>query len=100
MSFHTASHPIGGASGPAIRHQDVAAARPPKVFESISERRDLRLPLRIALGSPRQHADPTRSVGFLSARRYRPGSRAAEQRDELAALHSITKPAQCLISSR
>jgi hypothetical protein len=40
-----------------------------------------------------QHADPPHPLALLRARRERPSSRAAEQRDELASFHSITSSA-------
>jgi hypothetical protein len=46
-------------------------------------------------GLPRQHTDPSHYVKLLRARRERPrDSCAAEQRDELAAAHSITSSAR------
>jgi hypothetical protein len=39
----------------------------------------------IALGERREHADASRPIALLRARRERPRRRAAEQRDELAA---------------
>jgi hypothetical protein len=49
----------------------------------------------IAFRAKRKHSDPSNSVGLLRARRKRPCSRhAAEQRDELAPLHSITSSAR------
>jgi hypothetical protein len=38
-------------------------------------------------GERGEHADPPYPVGLLRARRKRPSSRAAEQRDELASPH-------------
>src|SRR5262252_8187437 len=44
----------------------------------------------------KQATEAINASGFLCARRQRPRShRAAEQRDELAALHSITSSARC-----
>src|SRR5262245_61974285 len=40
-----------------------------------------------------QHADTAHPLALLRPRRKRPGSRAAEQRDELAPFHSITSSA-------
>ncbi len=47
----------------------------------------------IAFRAKRKHSDPSNSVGLLRLRRQRPRSRAAEQRDELPPLHSITSSA-------
>src|SRR5262249_17024105 len=49
---------------------------------------------RIVLGEAHQHCDPPHAVGLLCARRERPRCRAADQRDELASLHSITSSAR------
>jgi hypothetical protein len=74
---------------------DIAAFRPSTLFQPLPECRKASLCLRIVLGEAHQHADPPHSVGLLCARRERPrcGS-AAEQRDELAAFHSITSSAR------
>src|SRR5262249_57533757 len=48
-------------------------------------------------GAVHKHADPPHPLGLLRARRERPrGRRATEQRDELAALHSITSSARAI----
>src|SRR5215831_9990046 len=53
---------------------------------------------RAILAKPAQHADAPHAFGLLRPRRERPRSRAAEQRDELAAFdlrtHSITSSAR------
>src|SRR5207249_1170859 len=49
----------------------------------------------VACGNSKQYADPPYSPGLLRARRERPGrSRAADERNELAAFHSITSSAR------
>src|SRR5262249_45795236 len=54
-----------------------------------------RCELRLGFQITHQHADPPHPLGLLRARRERPRRcRAAEQRDELAALHSITSSAR------
>src|SRR5262249_59522027 len=55
-----------------------------------------RLPLRIVGREIHEHADASHSAGrLLRTRRERPRCRAAEQRDELAALHhSMTSSAR------
>src|SRR5262249_12368895 len=54
-----------------------------------------RMPFGIPLRSAaRQETDPTHLIGLLRASRERPHHRAAEQRDEIAALHSITSSAR------
>src|SRR5215831_6143501 len=52
---------------------------------------NLSLCCRIGLGISHQHADLPHTLALLRARRERPRGHAAEQRDEVAALHhSIT----------
>jgi hypothetical protein len=71
----------------------VAVFHPSKSFESLPKRRDAGLHFRIVLGRCMQEHDAPYPypLGLLRARRERPcGRRAAEQRDELAPLHSIT----------
>ena len=50
-------------------------------------------PVRIVVSESRQHSDPAHFGRLLRARGERPRRRAAEQRDELAAPHSITSSA-------
>jgi hypothetical protein len=47
----------------------------------------------VALGQVRHHGDPAHAIALLRPRRNRPCRRAAEKRDELAPLHSITSSA-------
>ena len=47
----------------------------------------------ITFGGRVQHANSSHALGLLRARRERPCRRAAEQRDERAAFHSITSSA-------
>src|SRR5262245_31683270 len=63
-------------------------------MESLSECCLVALYQRIVLGKGCQHADASHPLALLRARRERPRSRAAEQRDELAALHSTTSSAR------
>jgi hypothetical protein len=65
-------------------HHDIAA-RPSLPLESLPERGDLRLCLRVILDIPHQDADPPHPLGLLRARREWPRRRATEQRYELAA---------------
>src|SRR3974390_1884878 len=48
----------------------------------------------IVRGCVHKHADPLHAFGLLRARDKRPRRRAAEQRDERAALHSMTSSAR------
>ena len=66
------------------------------IRERLCKRGNQGLLIRIALGSPHQHTDAPHALALLRARREGPSRRAAEQRDELAAFHSIT----CVSSGR
>jgi len=55
-------------------------------LQALVERRDAGLTLWIVGDRAREHADPSHALALLRPRRERPRSRAAEQRDELAAL--------------
>jgi hypothetical protein len=60
------------------------------------ESREARLSFRIIGGEIHEHADPPHPLRLLRARRERPHRRrATEQRDEVAADHSITSSASC-----
>src|SRR5262245_53241467 len=59
----------------------------------LPERRRPCVRVGIALCLDHQHADVPHPLALLRARRERPRRRAAEQRDELAPLHSITSSA-------
>src|SRR6516164_5806908 len=48
----------------------------------------------IVRGQVHEHSDPPHPLALVRARRERPRGRAAEQRDELAPLHSITSSAR------
>ncbi|HKD92513.1 MAG TPA: hypothetical protein VKB56_11430 [Terriglobales bacterium] len=65
------------------------------MFQRLLERCEAGLHFRTIHGQRREHADAPHPVSLLRARRERPRSRAAEQRDEGAAfqlieLHSIS----------
>src|SRR5262249_4699604 len=76
-------------------HTDIATLRPSTLFKPLPESREARRHFRIVLGQGRQYRDPSNSVGLLPSRRQRPRrSRAAEQRDERAALHSSNSSAR------
>src|SRR5262249_29089348 len=79
------------AGGPAVLDPDVATIPPTKVRERLRKRGNQGLLIGITLISSHQHADAPHLIRLLRACRKWPSSgRAAEQRDELAAFHSIT----------
>src|SRR5262245_21073145 len=64
------------------------------MLQPLQERCEARLHFRIVRGQAHEDANASHSLGLLRARRDRPRRRrAAEQRDELAPLHSITSSA-------
>src|SRR6516165_6523349 len=76
--------------GEAIFDRDVLTLDKACVFQALTERGQ---ELRGVAGRPGTHEPDHRHRRLLRARRERPRRRAAEQRDELAALHSITSSA-------
>src|SRR5215813_9556481 len=72
-----------------------AGIAPSQLAERLCERGEPGLPLGIVRGDIREHADAPRAFDLLRARRMRPyrRRRAAEQRDELTALHVWMAPA-------
>jgi hypothetical protein len=78
---------------PANVDPNVAAFHPPELLEFVSECGDEGPSLPVALGKAHQHADPPHPVALLRARCERPRRRAADERDELAPVHSITSSA-------
>src|SRR5262249_55783823 len=88
------AHSVGIGGAPAGVDTDVAAVEPAQLREPLHERRYAGLKLRIVSGAEPQPVDAPHPIALLSARSERPCcSRAAEQRDELAAPHSITSSA-------
>src|SRR6516164_9524801 len=73
---------------------NIAILYPSERLKSLPKRSDAGLLLGIMLGKCVQKHDPPHSLRLLRVRRERPRSRAAEQRDERAALHSITSSAR------
>src|SRR5262249_37700990 len=84
------AHALGIALSPTIVDAQVAAISPPRLLKALPECRNARLRLRIVLNQARKHTDAPHPLGLLCPRRHRPRRRAAEERDELAAFHSIT----------
>src|SRR5262249_24759259 len=81
--------------GPAGFDPQVAALAPSQLAERLGECREPGLSLGIASDEIQEHADAPHALALLRAPRKRPRRRrAAEQRDELAALHSITSSAR------
>ena len=67
----------------------------PNCCQPLQERPDAGLKFRIVRGCGQEHADAPHPLALLRARRQRPRRRrAAEQRDELAPVHSITSSAR------
>src|SRR5262245_28666860 len=85
---------VGIAGGPTILDLNVAAVVPSQSAQRIEKRGDASLPFSIGLRVGRQqHPNAPHLFWPLCACRERPHCRAAEKRDELAALHSITSSA-------
>src|SRR5262249_50157672 len=61
---------------------------------ALQKRRVTVLRIRVVRGQVRKYTDPPHAVRLLRTRRERPRRRAAEKRDERAALHSITSSAR------
>src|SRR5262249_22590330 len=82
------------ASAPAEVDTYVTADRPARFLQPLQERRETCLSFRVVRGEIHEHADAAQAFALLRARRERPRRRAAEQRDEIAPLHSITSSAR------
>src|SRR5215831_6266367 len=85
------------AASPALQANidaEILAFNPSQLTKFLDECREIRLPRRVGRRAIHEHADaPNALARLLRARCERPGGRAAEQRDELAPLHSITSSA-------
>src|SRR5262249_60796282 len=93
--FRRVSANVGGiARGPAGVDPHVALVGPAQLLQPLQEPRNAGLKYRIVRGCGQEYANTSQSVGLLSTRRKWPRRRAAEQRDELAAFHSITSSAR------
>src|SRR6516165_1981736 len=73
--------------------QDIAVLGPAERLETLAKCNDPSQHFGIVLGVWMQECDAPHALALLRARRKRPRCRAAEQRDELASLHSITSSA-------
>src|SRR5262249_55523954 len=72
-----------------------ATVAPAQLLQDLLEGRDAGLSFRIVRGPIHEHADAPHPLRLLCARHERPrDSRAAEQRDQRAAHHSITSSAR------
>src|SRR5262245_31614011 len=93
--FHRGSLPRLRIVAPARINPDIAALCPPGFLKSLSEHRNPCLYYRVAFGKRYQYADAPHALGLLRTRSERPSCRrAAEKRDELSPLHSITSSAR------
>src|SRR5262249_3173856 len=81
------------ASTPASVDLQVTALDPAETLQPRPKCCEPGLGLGIVGSSGGEHADPPHTLALLRARRERPRRRAAEQRDERAAVHSITSSA-------
>src|SRR5215475_3649565 len=85
---------IGIGCCPAGIDLHISADGPAKRLQPLQEGSEPCLVMRIVRRCGEEHADAPHPLALLRARRERPRcSRAAEQRDELAPLHSITSSA-------
>src|SRR5215471_394886 len=85
---------IGFGRGPARVDLHVAADAPAGLLETLQERAEAGLKFPIVRSRGQENANEAHLLALLRPRRNRPSRRrAAEQRDELAARHSITSPA-------
>src|SRR5262249_19588196 len=89
-SAASVSSGVCSPAGPAIIDAHVAAFYPSQFLKPLLQCFDPNLSFCI-ISDTHEHADASHPLRLLRTRRHRPRrSRAAEQRDELAALHSIT----------
>src|SRR5262249_39818257 len=88
------SHGVCTRATPTIVDPHVAARTPPCFLQPLCERGNTSVPFRIISSQIDDHADAPHALALLRACRTRPSyCRAAEQRDERAAFHSITSSA-------
>src|SRR5262245_50874216 len=82
------------ARTPAVVDPHVAANAPAQLLQPVRERGGAGGSFRVLGSHAHQHADAPYVLALLRARRERPRSRAAEQRDEFATPHSIASLAR------
>src|SRR5262249_61900873 len=87
---------IGITCTPAKLDPHIAAVDPAQLLHRFQERHDVGLRIRVVRGPVHQRADAQHPVGLLRSRRERPRSRAADKRDKVAPLHSITSSARAM----
>src|SRR5262249_22657674 len=90
---------LGVEPHPAGVELNIATLRPSELLESLAECGEECLIFGVVLGRRHQHADSPHPAALLRTRRERPEQRkrrrrAADERDELAARHSITSSAR------
>src|SRR5262249_40867380 len=80
--------------GPTLVDAQVAAFRPPRFLETVRKRGNSRLGDRVVRVQRLKYSDPPHPLLLRTCRERPRYSRAAEQRDERAPLHSITSSAR------
>src|SRR6516162_5459406 len=89
------SDPAQVSTGISMLDSDIAVLGPPERLEPLPKRNNAGQRFRIVLDVRVEERDATHARRLLRVHSERPRSRAAEQRDEGAALHSITSSACC-----
>src|SRR5262249_45099510 len=82
------------AGGPVRVDSHVAPVGPARLLQCLDKCYEAGLPCGIVCGQSHENTDPPHPVALLCRRRERPRCRAAEKRDEIAPLHSITSSAR------
>src|SRR5262249_4428282 len=90
--FRVSANPRRITATPSDFKLHIAIFGPAQLMQQLYEHRETSL-LGCRFGRTHEHADPSHPVGLLRARRERPRRRPADERDERAALHSITSSA-------
>jgi hypothetical protein len=83
--------PLGFAVREPTFECNILPFGPAQILQPLFQCAEAALPLRIVRGKALQQSDPPHALALLRARRERPDGRArGEQREEGAAIHSIT----------